>query len=146
MTNSWPRHDKLLERHAKVPKKSWKIYDKAIRKSWESHEKFMRKSWTSHKKVIRNSWKIPVNVMRKAWEIHEKVMRKSRTSKETGMSKSWESYKEVMISFICRHVCSRLFSEMIPNSLTGWPHDHGMPFRQRQGKITWNSEPFEFHL
>ena len=93
----------------------------------ESFQKVFKKFTESFQKVARI---LP--------ESCQKVSRKLPESCQTVMRQSWDS---LLLYFSCSlygHVCSCLFNEWISEWVSDppieWPHDHGLPFRQRPWK------------
>ena len=141
-----------------------------MRKSWENHEKEIRKSWESHEKVKRKSWESQWTVMRISWEIHEKVARKLLESCQKVARKFPENCQKIARKFPkgCQKVARKSFdshetvyystpvADLADTSVlvcsvrglsvshlpTGWPHDHGLPFRQKPWqKNSFSKEP-----
>ena len=100
---------------------------KVARMFSESFQKVFKKFTESFQKVARI---LP--------ESCQKVSRKLPESCQTVMRQSWDS---LLLYFSCSlygHVCSCLFNEWISEWVSDppieWPHDHGLPFRQRPWK------------
>ena len=102
-----------------------------MRQSWDIHGTVMRQSWDSHETVMRQPWDSHETVMRQSWHSHDTVRRQSGDSHDT----VYYSTPVAGFSDMSVLVCS-VRDQSISDVPTGWPHDHGLPFRERPWKKT----------